>query len=115
MKSLNRTALTIVALDPMKEWVNFKLALDDPYTLEEINSDSSIYLIDELDNPEDDIAKYITKNFLTLFTQELEDWTDDQSLWPTELTLNRFNTWFEIQPHSLIVDLGSKSLELEEY
>lgn len=114
MKALNRTALRLKALDPMYQWVNYNAPGDTPFTLEEMNTDATIYLIDELACPETDIDKYLEKHFVRFFEQELEDWCDDQSLWPEDLTFKRFCTWFEFETHSLITDFSKKELLIEE-
>ena len=60
--------------------------------------------IPEMDEIEDGI-NFIDEKFADLFSFELASWTEDESSWPTELTLKMFWEWFDVEIHPTLVDI----------
>lgn len=115
MKALNRSALSVIANQPFLEWVNYNCMKDqEPLTLDELNSDVTIYLIDEVFDFEEELTPYLRRNFTGIFEAELQSWTDDESVWPDDLSFKRFQSYFTVIPHSLVADHSDEKLELEE-
>ena len=90
----------------MAEWIN-KTDPDHPLSLEEIQHDSTVYLVpgfeDEM-NMEEAIEKYLKANYQGLFLQELSSWYQDPSVYP-KMTYPLFREWFEITIHTMVFDL----------
>lgn len=40
-----------------------------------------------------------------LFEAELEGWYTDPTLWPQDRTFRLFQTWFDVECHSVVVDM----------
>ncbi len=49
--------------------------------------------------------KGISENYETLFKNELEGWYTDESSWPQKRDYKTFNEWFDVECHSVILDL----------
>ena len=115
MKALNRSAISVIGNQPFLEWVNYNcMQGQEPLTLDELNSDITIYLIDEIYDFEEELTPYLRRNFTGFFEAELESWTDDESLWPDDLSFKRFQSYFTVIPHSLITDHGEDELQIEK-
>ncbi|MDN3519932.1 hypothetical protein [Halomonas ramblicola] len=83
-------------------------------TLEEVNSDLTVYLVsEEVAASPAEGRKWVKANWRNLFESELEGWYTDPRLWP-KLTLKRFDEWFEIECHSMIIDTLGGPIEDDE-
>src|SRR5438874_5738361 len=49
-----------------------------------------------------------------LFEEQLESWWTDEALWPKERDLKMFLDWFEVEFHSLVLDLCNEPIRLSE-
>ena len=101
---INRGAIVVRLLEPFVRWINeADPVVDDPgISLESANEDKTIYLITEDDA--DNLERWLKKNYMTLFEQELEEWYVDETLWPKKRNRKMFNEWIEIECHSVILD-----------
>lgn len=104
---LNRAALLLKYKEPAVRWINEV----DPgpsgkdVTVEDANSDRPIYLIPDEDAESPDAVRHWLKaNYRLLFESELEGWYTDSSLWPPQLSLTLFDSWFAIECHSMLFD-----------
>lgn len=109
---INRAAVIVRLKEPFINWINSV----DPYdsrskvTLEEANEDRTVYLID--DSEADHVDEWVSLNFRQLFECELEDWYQDESLWPQHIDRQLFDAWCEIECHTVVVDtVGSEIAE----
>jgi hypothetical protein len=99
--SINRNAILVRPKKPFFDWLNNLFKDEDPVSEMEENN---IYLIREMAG-NDDIKKWIKKNFDSLFSNELNDWYSDESAWPANRTYKMFCEWFDVEVHSMILDL----------
>lgn len=104
---------SIVVLKPKQnflEWVNTNLATstDSLLDLSSIRIDCNSYLIPEVSEIEDGVA-YVDEFFESLFQLELASWTEDQTLWPQELSLKMFWEWFDVEISPTLIDLTADS------
>jgi hypothetical protein len=111
---INRAAILLKAKQPFLDWINQADPEDDnpQLSLEELNEDRTVYLIDDLDaeNPEE----WIRLNHGQLFASELEDWYTDESFWPKERGLEAFYQWFAVECHSIVIDtVGTEIIDDE--
>ena len=113
---LNRSALLLRYKAPAVQWINDA----DPapggsgVTLAEVNGDLTVYLIsDEVAESPDEVRRWVKANWRGLFESELEGWYTDPALWP-KITLKRFDEWFDVEYHSMLVDtLGTPIVDDE--
>jgi len=104
---INRAAIILRYKEPAVKWVNDA----DPYndslgiTISEINEDRTVYLIRDQDaDSSDTVKEWVELNYLALFETELEGWYADPSLWPKDMSLQTFYSWFNVECNSVIID-----------
>lgn len=100
-ESIDRMAILIRPKKPFYDWLNKVFKDEHPISNEDENN---IYLIREMDSNED-IKKWIMKNFDNLFVNELNDWCTDESGWPANRSYKMFCDWFDVEVHSMVLDL----------
>lgn len=109
---LNRSIIIIKAKEPFLRWLSSLPEPENNISLDEINYDNSVYLLPEYemdDEREDILADY----YDIIFEDQLADWWTDSAIWPKTRDLSTFKEWFDIEFHSLILDLVDLSLEYE--
>ncbi len=107
MKTINRQAVLVRAKQPFVDWINeVERSMDSPtrFDLEQVNDDSHVYLIQEIDMMED-TYEYFASFKEEIFETEVASWFTDPSLWPHRLTSEVFDEWFEVTHHSVLIDL----------
>ena len=113
---INRGAVLLRYKQPMVDWVNSTHPADEEQeilTMEALNSDRTLFLVDDRDAEE--IDQWLTLNFVQLFETELEDWSEDRALWPS-LDMETFLNWFEMECHGLIIDtVGAPIVAMDEF
>tara|TARA_Y100001956_G_C3976615_1_gene123221 strand:- start:62 stop:412 length:351 start_codon:yes stop_codon:yes gene_type:complete len=105
---INRAAIMLKYKKPAIDWINSA----DPtpnspkVTLDEVNEERTVFLIRDEDADTPDIVdQWVKLNYKALFENELFSWYVDESLWPKKRTLNIFKQWFEVECHTVIIDL----------
>lgn len=100
---VNRCLVTIKAKELFKEWL---LSFPDPCddTLEEINADSTAYLLPEY---EGDIQRdrVLKKFYSIIFEDQLASWWTVEDDWPQSRDLQMFKKWFDVEFHSTVEDM----------
>ena len=112
-RSINRSGLVIRAKEPFRNWI---LSLPEQpvnLTLEEINEDNTLYLIPEYEDDKDR-EKLLRKKYMEIFCELLEDWCLDEAYWPKSRTIATFKKWFDVEFHSIVVDLVGNQIKHEE-
>jgi hypothetical protein len=112
MNSINRCVVIVKAKEPFLRWVK---GLPDPsesVTLESLREDTSAYLLPEYadDRERDEILREF---YEMIFDEELFGWWTDEQAHPSERTLQMFHEWFEIEFHSMVVDVLEDEIESE--
>lgn len=112
MYIINRSAIIVRLKQPYVDWAN---ALDESekYSLNSLNRENHIYLIEELESDEeyDEIIKDI---YADIFEIELASWVTDKALWPKNRDYKTFKQWFMVEPHSTVFDMLDEAIEEEE-
>ena len=49
-----------------------------------------------------------------MIENELAGWSIDESTWPKRRGYKTFREWFEIEHHSVVLELGDGMIEVEE-
>ncbi len=106
---INRSVLIVRAKEPFVQWLK---SLPDQFdiSLEEINEDSTAYLLPDYsyDEEQDEI---LVRFYELIFEEQLEGWWKDESDWPPKRDFTMFNKWFDLEFHSLVIDLVDAPLE----
>src|SRR3954467_5241003 len=115
MRVINRTAVTVVGAKPYIDWT---LATDadvnkGAITVARAKVYGSAFLLPEFEL-EEDVQEWIEENAGWLFESQLSNWTDDESAWPQNRDLQTFRSWFRIDIHSIVVDVGDDDIQGEE-
>jgi cytochrome b involved in lipid metabolism len=113
---INRGLIIIRFKQPFVDWVSEA----DPHpggrtrmTIEQLNDDSSAYLIH--DYASDEFEDWLEECYELLFEQILEEWYVDPSLWPQDRKLKLFKAWCDVEVHSMVVDMVDGPLEDDDY
>ena len=111
LKTINRSALTIIPKKPCMDWANSfdNGAGDDP----ELVIGTTILMPDDYD--EFNYEKFIKKHYKKLFEEQLESWIRVPDLWPKKRSIKMFKEWFQIIPSDIILDFGYDEIEQEDY
>ncbi|MDP1766787.1 MAG: hypothetical protein Q8K83_07810 [Methylotenera sp.] len=118
---LNRGLVIIRYKQPYVDWV--KIAGDAPMeiSLQQANDDGDSFLlptyesqIDPVDGTEDAI-KWVEKRWRMFFEHILESWILDEAEWPQKRSLKMFREWFDIEYKSIVWDMGTEPLIIEEW
>ncbi len=118
---LNRGLVIIRYKQPYVDWV--KIAGDAPMeiSLQQANDDGDSFLlptydsqIDPVDGTEDAI-KWVEKRWRMFFEHILKSWILDESEWPKKRSLKMFREWFDIEYKSIVWDMGTEPLIVEEW
>jgi hypothetical protein len=108
MDMINRCILIVKAKQPFQLWLQ---SLPDPanYTLEQINQDNATYLLPEYD-ADDDRKKLLKRYYKVIFEEQLSGWWRDETDWPTKRDMKTFTHWFDVEFHSVVLDVVQKPL-----
>ncbi len=111
---LNRAALILRYRQPFVDWINAAdpSPISGALTLEEVNSEHTVYLIEVED--EDELAQWLADHHQELFEEELNGWYTDPKLWPRDRSLKKLQEWCSLEFHSVVLDTGESPLEDDE-
>lgn len=99
-ESINRNAIVLKPQEPFFDWLN---NLYPKHPVHE-KAEATIYLVQERDSNEE-IEKWLSRNFDLFFQNELNDWHTDDKDWPSKRTYALFREWFTVEIHSMILDI----------
>ena len=107
MKVINRGVVIVKPKQPFLDWLG---SLPDPAdtTLEYLREDSTVFLIPG-SNPED-FDHWLERNYSILFEQQLAGWWTGEADWPSMRDLHTFRAWFDVDIHTLAIDLGPERI-----
>lgn len=109
MKMLNRSAISVKLRQPFVDWVNsVSDSGEEEVTLEEINQESTSYLVPELEE-EEDLETLIEERYLDILENELFSWEEDDSLWPEDIDRALFDEFIRIEPAFMVFDLDDQA------
>ena len=113
MLTLNRSAIRVIAKQPLVDWLQSTDPGEPAMTLEEANDEPSIYLIPECEDDQE-FAEQLNEVFPAIFEAELEGWDIDRDQWPQKRGFEIFCEWFDCQFHSMLVDLSEDPLDYSD-
>lgn len=107
MDPINRSLVIVIPKQAFIDWFNEIILSgeEEVISLEEAQEDCNAYLIPDYESPEE-CLEYIKGRKEALIKIELEDWVDNQSLWPKVLNLELFDEWFDVLYQSTVWDLA---------
>jgi hypothetical protein len=82
----------------------------------EFMPEETVYLIDDLAEGSIDPEALLEPHFAVIFEEELGGWHRVKADWPQRRDIETFQAWFEIEVHSMVLDLpGGRWLRTEHY
>ncbi len=115
---LNRGAFTLRCKQPVVDWLDtaFPIPRERAVTLQEANRELTVYLVSDatVESPAA-FRRWLKRNYKALFETELEGWCTDPDLWPKNLTYALFESWFEAELHSVVVDLVGTAIHDDDF
>lgn len=112
MNSINRCALTLIAKQPLLDWIN-QTEEDGIINISNINDDPNIYLVPETDYTYD-YSKWISQNYKTIIENELSEWCTDKQKWPKNISYDLFNEFYDFKISESVYDLGDAVIEKDD-
>ncbi|MFG6138356.1 MULTISPECIES: hypothetical protein [Halomonas] len=116
MKLLNRSALSVRPTQHFVDWVNALEPTmgDDDLSLGDVERESTVYLIPEMDSPEA-LEGFVRERYLEILETELRAWEEDERQWPETLDWALFQRFLHFEYSYLAVDLDDETaLEVAE-
>ena len=114
---VNRAVVLLRYREPAVRWINEADPDPDavPTTLDAANRERTAYLISDADAEDHaTLRRWIEDNFRGLWEEELEGWYTDETLWPEHRTLKKFDEWFDVECHTVVLDtVGTEILDDE--
>ncbi len=110
---INRNALMLRYNDPAVRWINEADPTPDgdEITAADVNEERTVYLIDNcVGEDARSLERWLRKNYDELFERELDGWYTDPNLWPQDRSLELFRAWFDVELHTVLIDLGAGDL-----
>jgi hypothetical protein len=99
---VNRSAITVIPRQPFIDWMQ---QLDEPGEPPyDVTDHNTLYLINTADTAAE-IDEWLQENFDRLFTNELNDWHEDEEVWPENRTYAMFKEWFDIKFSTMVYDV----------
>ena len=102
---VNRTALAIKPKTPFNDWLQSIEANDYADDLR----DNDVYLLPDYDDIKQ-MEAWLKKNFDLIFSEQLNQWYVDDSLWPQKRTFKMFNEWFDYWLCTMVSDTQQNQL-----
>ncbi len=114
MRRLRRTALSVRPKQPYIDWAN-ALDEDGPRISQDFAGEQNIYLVEDMAEGRFDLQAIVEPHYAAIFEEELGAWHRVESDWPTPRNFATFQAWFEVEVHSLVLDLAGGWLRTEPY
>ena len=114
MRRVKRTAVIVIPKQPYIDWAN-SLEESGVKLGEEFTPEHTIYLVEDIADYIIDKVEIIKPHFEFIFEEELNSWHRLVSNWPANRDLATFLDWFEVEIHSLVLDLHGGRLKTERY
>ncbi len=116
MRLVKRAAITLTPKQPYIDWAN-ALDPDGVQIGQDFWPEKHIYLIEGVSDviPFDQLA-IVRPYFEMILEEQLNSWYRLESTWPAPRTFERFLEWFEVEVHSMVLDLpGSWLIRTESF
>jgi len=104
MSFLYRVGLAVGRKQPYVEWAN-SIADDGPLLSPDLAAHRTVYLVPEPEN-EPDLGALLDEFWQQIFEEELAGWVLDEDTWPTPLTRELFDAWFDVEMLDSLFDLA---------
>ncbi len=97
----DRSAFMVKPKPAYLDWI--RQITEGPTDTDEITK-GRIYLAPVMFEP-NELGKWLKKNFDTIFSNQLNAWSQDTVDWPQKRTYKMFNDWFSVEQYIDVIDL----------
>ena len=94
---------------PFLDWLHSTDPTSGEIRLDEVGLEPTIYLIPECDT-KDDVREVLEELCEEIFVEQLDSSFRDMTTWPTDRSYEVFCRWFDVQYHSMLIDLCDEPL-----
>jgi hypothetical protein len=110
---VNRGVIVVKPRQPYVDWAN--AVDDDPMktTIDDLRRECTAYLLPDWYD-DDELERLVRKHHRFIFENELAGWSTDESTWPKRRGYATFREWFDVEHHSVVLDLGDGVIEVED-
>ena len=98
--SINRNAIVVKPKQPLLTWINSIYPESPVEAIEE----GTVYLVRQRGSNQE-IEKWLQRNFDDIFQNELNNWHTDDNDWPPKRTFKLFREWFDYVIYAMILDM----------
>jgi hypothetical protein len=106
-ENVDRSAMIIIPKKPFHEWL-ISIEADNLDT--ESWKESTVYLLPDFEL-EEDMEKWLKKNFDQIFCDQMNNWYTDEVCWISKRTYKLFKEWFDFSLHTMIMDTLEDPIE----
>ncbi len=112
MATLNRSAVVVKPGQPFVDWLHTADPTSCHLSLQDLTREPTIYLLPDCDT-QAELDAALRERCEEIFIEQLAGWFNDETAWPQDLGFETFCRWFDLQHHSMLVDLCDDPLILE--
>lgn len=100
---VNRCVVIAKAREPFLKWLQ---GLPDPcnVTLDDVNRHTTAYLLPYFEE-DHEWGRILNRYLELIFEDQLAAWWLDEADWPTKRGASTFNKWFDVEVHTIVLDL----------
>jgi hypothetical protein len=111
MKLVNRSVVIVRPKQPLVDWVNEtpEVKPRKKLTLDNMRASRTVLLVPQ-DTTLAQAREYVDSLKPYLFEMQLNLWYRDPRTWPRERSNAPFDEWFDLELHTLVVDLVDEPL-----
>lgn len=112
MLGINRIAIVVKPGQRFLEWLHQADPTSTGLTLKDLQTDPTVYLIRELDDPQQ-LHRELAKVCSEIFEEQLDGWWRERESWPQRRGIVEFEHWFEWSSHDVVLDLCKGAIQRE--
>ncbi|OOP57279.1 MAG: hypothetical protein AYP45_03695 [Candidatus Brocadia carolinensis] len=107
IKNVNRTALVLKPRQPFHDWL-LRVEPEEDFLGELKEGD--VYLLPGYEDVSQ-MQNWLKRNYDAIFTDQLNNWYTDETLWPQNRTMKMFKDWFEYSLFTMVLDTQRGGIE----
>jgi hypothetical protein len=102
---VDRIVAVVRPKQKMLEWLHNQPEVQANFSLQNLQTDCTALLIPPFESPRQ-AREYIRQTYQGIFEGELISWGLPKTSWPQDRTYDLFNDWFNVEFHSVVLDMG---------
>lgn len=114
MRDINRGLIVIKPKQPYVHWANHVDEHEPKLPLSKAHEDCEAYLVPVFED-DDEAQRVLKRVYKGIFENELFGWCTDEQTWPKRRGFKTFLEWFDVEFHSVVIDLGKGGIMREEH